>query len=164
VRSTVLAALSAAAGVVYALGAGASEPGKPVDPAMFSGRWYQLGRMGADAPRPCPAATEDFASGGRGVNVTVICHPAGGGGDTYHGRLAIIPGSADAKFKLQFFGGLVSREYWTMNHAGEWALTMTPGGRTLYLMARHPALAASERAAAVAAIRALGFDPAGMRP
>jgi apolipoprotein D and lipocalin family protein len=161
---TFLAAVSAAVGVLYAGGAGATEPGKPVDPAMFSGRWYQLGRMGADAPRPCPAATEDFASDGRGVNVTVICHPAGGGGDTYHGRLAIIPGSANAKFKLQFFGGLVTREYWTANHAGDWALTMTPNGRTLYLMARHSALEAPERAAALAGIRALGFDPAVMRP
>ena len=144
--------------------AGAPEPSKPGDPSGFSGRWYQLGRAGAESPHPCPAATEDYASDDRGPTVTVVCHPAGGGGATYHGRVTIIPGSANAKFRLQVFGGLVTREYWTLDHASAWALTATPDGRTLYLMARRPTLGGAERAAAWARIRALGFDPASLQP
>lgn len=150
-----------AAGVALA---GAPEPAKPVDPATFSGRWFQLGRWGADSPRPCPAATEDFTAGPKGTAVTVSCHPAGGGGAVYHGRLAILPGSANAKFRLRFFGGLITREYWTLDHAGDWAVTMTPNGRTLYLMARRPALDAAEKAVALAKVRALGFEPGAVQP
>lgn len=150
--------------IACAAGAGPLEPAKPVDLSAFSGRWYQLGRIGEDAPRPCPAATEDFARDNRGPIVTVVCHPAGGGGATYHGRVAITPGSANAKYKLQFFGGLVTREYWTLDHAGPWELTVTPAGHTLYLMARSPTLSEAERAAALARIHVLGFDPTGMKP
>jgi apolipoprotein D and lipocalin family protein len=80
--------------------------------------------------------------------------------------VTIVPGSGAAKFRMSFFGGLISQEYWVLDHAEDqsWALMATTGGNYLWLLARRPVLDPRAHAAALARIAALGYDVAKLTP
>ena len=61
---------------------------------------------------------------------------------------------------MSFFGGLITREYWVLDHALDqsWVLMATPGGNNLWLLARRPVLDPAVRAMATARIAALGYN------
>lgn len=141
--------------------AGAPQPVKPASGTLFSGRWYQIARIAAADPHPCHGATDDFAPAkGDGFKVTLTCHDNSGKMNQVSVKGGVLPGSAGAKIRVSFLGGLFHQEYWILDHAADnaWALMATPGGRYLWLLSRSPALAAGEHAAALGAIRALGYD------
>jgi len=141
--------------------AAAPQPTKPVAVGMYFGRWYQIAQIAKVNRHRCPRATDDFSSGpDGGFSVLVTCHDPAGGARQIHAKVSIIQGSGAAKFKMSFFGGLITEEYWVLDHAPDqsWVVMATPGGNYLWLLARRPVLGPAVRAAATARIAALGYD------
>jgi apolipoprotein D and lipocalin family protein len=61
---------------------------------------------------------------------------------------------------MSFFGGMISQEYWVLDHRAEqgWLILGTPGGKYLWLMSQRPSLSQAMRAQAVTRIKQLGYD------
>ena len=61
---------------------------------------------------------------------------------------------------MSFFGGIRKQEYWVLDTAGDgaWAIMATPGGNYVWLLSRKAALPTPVQAAAIARIRALGYQ------
>jgi apolipoprotein D and lipocalin family protein len=164
----------AAVGVLALVASGpafakAPEPVRPVAPSLYSGRWYQVAQITKTDPHVCAAATDDFMPDGHGgLSGIATCHEGGPSGKAhqYRAKITIVAGSHDAKFKMSFFGGLISQEYWVLDHADDqsWALMATPGGNYLWLIARQPSLDPKVRQAAVTRIAALGYDITRLKP
>jgi apolipoprotein D and lipocalin family protein len=147
--------------------AAAPQPVRPTPTTMYSGRWYQIFKIAAADPHPCHGATDDFAPiKGNGFQVTIACRDGGGKLKQISVKGAVVPGSAGAKFKVSFLGGLFHQEYWVLDHAADnaWALMATPGGQYLWVLSRTPVLADNQRLAALGAIKALGYDATRLTP
>jgi apolipoprotein D and lipocalin family protein len=145
--------------------AGAPAPTRPVAAALYSGRWYEIARTPNTRQQGCQGPTSDFIDqGGGAFTVAETCHKGSalGPSHTMRTRARILPGSGNAKFTMSFLGGLIHQQYWILDHAGDdaWALMATPGGRYIWLLARRPVMDPAARAAALARISALGYEPA----
>jgi apolipoprotein D and lipocalin family protein len=141
--------------------AAAPQPVKAAPLGMYTGRWYLAGQIAKTNHHPCPAGTEDFSKNVRGAYaVKMTCREPSGASRQINAHVAIVPNSGNAKFRMSFLGGLISQEYWVLDHAadGTWALMATPGGNYLWLLTRRPILDPVTRAAAAASIQALGYD------
>jgi len=143
--------------------AAAPQPVKAVAPNLFSGRWYEIARTPNMMQKDCQGSTSEFSgwSGGE-FHVLQTCHEGApqGPAKTYSAKARIIPASGNAKMKMMFFGGLVSQEYWILDHADDdaWAIMGTPGGKYVWLMSRRPVLDPATKAAALSRVHALGYD------
>ena len=62
--------------------------------------------------------------------------------------------------QLGMLGGLISQEYWILDHADDnrWLIMATANQRYVWLLSRAPALSAAERAQAVGRLQQLGFS------
>ena len=67
---------------------------------------------------------------------------------------------SNAKFKMSFFGGLLSQEYWVLDQRSDegWLILATHDGKYLWLMSQKPTLPATIKTQAVARIKQLGYD------
>ncbi len=142
--------------------AGAPAPAKPVPASLYSGRWYEIARTPNTMQKNCEGATSDFDDfSGDGFEVVDTCHAGSPGGPArvLKAKARIMPGSANTRFRMGFFGGLVHQEYWILDHAedGAWAIMATPGGNYVWLLARRPVLAPAVMAAAMARVHQLGY-------
>ena len=72
----------------------------------------------------------------------------------------MLPSTQNAKMQLAMLGGLLTQQYWILDHAADdgWLIMTTPNDHYVWLMARQPALNAAARAAALARLQQLGFD------
>jgi apolipoprotein D and lipocalin family protein len=144
--------------------AAAPQPARGVAIGMFSGRWYEVARIAEGKDRRCQFPTNDFSGPpGGGLSVVETCHEGSpdGPAHTFNATVRILPGADNAKIKMGFLGGLISQEYWILDHADDgesWALMATPGGRFLWVLSRRPTLDGAARAAAIARIAALGYN------
>ena len=158
----VLLALALAAAPAWAK---APEPSKPVDPARFSGRWYELARLPNPNQRDCQAPTYDWGRGANGaLSITLTCRagsPAGKA-STRRASATVIPGSENAKLRVSFLGGVVKVEYRILDHAPDysWVLMGTEGGNYLWALSTRPNPPKAVRDAAVARAGALGYPVA----
>jgi apolipoprotein D and lipocalin family protein len=146
-----------------AASAAAPQPAKPVAPAVFSGRWYEIARTPNVAQKDCQGSSSDFSGWASGeFAVKQICHKGSPAGpvQTFNAKAKILPASGNAKMKMMFFGGLVSQEYWILDHADDngWAIMATPGGNYVWVLSRRPVLDAATKAAALQRVHALGYD------
>ena len=143
--------------------AGAPQPARPVASGVFSGFWYEIARTPNLKELDCQGASFAFTGWAAGdFSVVQTCHhasPAGPARSTT-ARARILPGSQNAKFKMLLLGGLISQDYWILDHADDnlWAIMATPGGHYVWLVSRRPALDAPVQATALARVKALGFD------
>ena len=66
----------------------------------------------------------------------------------------------NAKFKMSFFGGIISQDYVVVEHRPEqgWLVLATANGKYLWLMSQKPVLPAAIKTQALTRIRQLGFD------
>lgn len=145
--------------------AAAPQPSKPVDPARYSGRWYELARLPNANQRDCQAPTYDWGRGsGSDLSITLTCRAGSptGKASTRRARAAIIPGSQNAKLRVSFLGGVVKVEYRILDHAPDysWVLMGTDGGNYLWVLSTRPNPPAGVRDAAVARAAALGYPTA----
>ena len=112
--------LAAAAALACAAPAAADAMAQPVahvDPARMMGRWYEVARLPNMTQKGCQAGTSDWTRAAEGFAVVQACHRGTPDGPLAewkaHARVA--DPVSNAKFKMSFFGGLVSQEYWVLD-------------------------------------------------
>jgi apolipoprotein D and lipocalin family protein len=145
--------------------AGAPQPARPAPAALYSGRWYDIAHTPNSRQKDCQGPSSEFTGwDGGAVAIAQTCHTGSprGPAAVFRAAAKIIPGSGAAKFRAFFLGGLLSQEYWILDHGPDetWAILATPGGHYVWLMSRAPVMDGAARAAAVRRIAALGYDAA----
>ena len=145
--------------------AGAPEPVKTVDIQRLQGRWYEIARIPNRFEKDCGFATTDWVpqSGGRFL-VTQTCKKTEVDRDGHVTRATADPldPAGNAKWRMNYFGGLIRRDYWLVDHAadGSWVLMGMPRRPSLWLFGRQQSLTPVQREQALQRARALGYDPA----
>jgi apolipoprotein D and lipocalin family protein len=140
----------------------APEPTRPVPPAFFSGKWYEIARLPTKSQRDCEAGVSQFTSGATssefGLVQTCRIGAVNGPLKTFDTTGKITPGAGNAKFVLTFFK-VVKQEYWVIDRSDslDWVVMVTPGGNYAWLMSRKPVLPEAVKASAVARLRAAGY-------
>lgn len=165
-------AASLALAVAGPASAAAPQPAKPVAAAFYSGRWYEIARIPNAGQRDCQAPITQFTPlGGKGdvafvastgeFSVSQVCRKGspGGAAKTFSTKGRILPGARNAKFEMNFLGGMKKQEYWILDAApdGAWAIMATPGGNYVWLLSRKAVMSEAAKATAIARIRALGY-------
>ncbi len=158
------AAVVLAAQVAAPAALAAPQPAARVELTKMMGRWYEVARLPNKIQHGCQAGASDWTPTPEGFAVVQSCHRGAPDGPLAEWKAkarALDPGS-NAKFKMSFFGGLVSQEYWVLDQRADegWLILSTHDGRYLWLMSQKPILPAAFRIEAIARIRQLGFDPA----
>jgi apolipoprotein D and lipocalin family protein len=139
------------------------QPAKPVAPNLYSGRWYEIARTNNKMQADCLASTTDF-SGWRGGAFSAVqtCHKGSPTGpkQTVSVQGHVLPSSGNAKIQLGMLGGLISREYWILDHADDngWLIMTTADGRYVWLMSRQPAIPQAVKVAAITRMQQLGLN------
>jgi apolipoprotein D and lipocalin family protein len=80
-------------------------------------------------------------------------------------RARVVPGSANAKLKVSFFGPFFVGNYWVMDHADDygWTIVGEPSGKYLWILTREPTPDRAMRDALVARVASLGYDTRMLR-
>ena len=141
--------------------AAAPEPKKPVDPARFTGRWYEQARLPSPYQKDCWGSTFDWDRKKDGsLDVVVSCRLGSptGKAKVQRARATVLDPKTNAKLRVSFMGGLASAEYRVIDHGSGWVLMGTSGGNYLWVLSRTPNLSAAARDAAVARAKALGYN------
>lgn len=140
---------------------------KPASTALYSGRWYEIARTPNSMQADCQASTYDFAGWASGAFKAVqTCHKGAPTGPTKVMKLdgRVLPSSQNAKIQLGMLGGLVSQEYWILDHAdnNNWLIMATANQHYVWLLSRVPQLSAGDKAQAMTRLQQLGFSLAHM--
>jgi apolipoprotein D and lipocalin family protein len=141
----------------------AAQPAKPVPANLYTGRWYEIARTPNKMQADCQASTTEFSGWAAGAFKAVqTCHKGAPTGPTQVIRVdgKVLPASENAKIQLGMLGGLISQEYWILDHAdnNRWLIMCTANQRYVWLLSRAPELTAAERAEALARLQQLGFS------
>ena len=160
-----LALAAFAAAILLASSAGAApQTVAHLELTQMMGRWYEIARLPNSIQRGCQAGASDWTRAADGFSVVQSCHKGAPDGpiSSWKAEARVADPATNAKFKMTFFGGLVSQEYWVLDRrdAEGWLILATHDGKYLWLMAQRPTLAAGVRSQVVTRIRQLGFDPA----
>jgi apolipoprotein D and lipocalin family protein len=141
-----------------------AQPSKSVPANLYSGRWYEIARTPNSMQADCNGASvTDFSGWSAGVFKAVqSCHKGSPGGPLKVMKVdgKVLPASQNAKIQLGMLGGLISQEYWILDHADDnrWLIMATANQRYVWLLSRAPALDAAGKAQAVARLQQLGFS------
>ena len=138
----------------------APQPAKPVEISRYMGEWFEIARLHNRIEESCVSARSSYSQDTDGKIVAFqYCNKPGGGASVYHATVSILDPPANAKLRLSFFP-LISKEYWVLDHAPDyaWAIVGTKEGKYLWLFARQAHPSAAEKAAIVARAEALGYD------
>jgi apolipoprotein D and lipocalin family protein len=161
-----IASLAAAAACLAAAPAAlaAPPPVQKIELAQMMGRWYEVARLPNKTQAGCQAGTSDWVRAGDAFSVVQACHKGAPDGPLaeWKAKARVADPATNAKFKMSFFGGMISQEYWVLDHRADqgWLILSTANGKYLWLMSQKPVLPAGIRAQAISRIRQLGFDPA----
>jgi apolipoprotein D and lipocalin family protein len=163
ILTAVVAALACAAPAVAAPAVAAmAQPIAHVDPGRMMGRWYEVARLPNSTQHGCQAGTSDWTRMSEGFAVVQACHRGSPNGPLaeWKAKARVADPVSNAKFKMSFFGGLVSQEYWVLDDRADegWLILATHDGKYLWLMAQKPTLPMAIKSEAVARIKQLGFD------
>src|SRR5215469_8289361 len=117
-----LSAPLAAATLLAAGHAAWAEPQKPTAPlhavphvelTSMAGRWYEVARSPNSIEHGCHAGGLEWTRTTEGFSVIQSCHKGTPDGPLAEWKAkARVLDPSNAKFKMSFFGGLVSKEYW----------------------------------------------------
>lgn len=156
---------AAAALVMVALPMAATAMAQPVthiELTRMMGRWYEVARLPNKIQSGCQAGASDWTRTKEGFSVVQSCHRGSPDGPLaeWKARARVADPVSNAKFRMSFFGGLLSQEYWVLDQRPDqgWLILATHDGKYLWLMSQKPTLSASIRSEAVARIKQLGFD------
>jgi len=146
-----------------ALAAPGPEPRRAIEIDRFMGRWYEIVRTPNDRQRNCHGAYQVWTRAPKDAfQIDQVCHAGSRQGPERHVATAarIVDPSTNAKFEASFFGGLIRRQYWVIDHGDDygWMIASTADGKFVALLARAPGLPNAKLAALKARMRALGFD------
>ncbi|WP_304168229.1 lipocalin family protein [Phenylobacterium aquaticum] len=155
-------ALALPAGMSAAAPAPPPAPTDRIELTKMTGRWYEVARLPNHTQKDCQAGVSDWARDADGYDVLQVCHRGSVSAPPteWKAKAKVLDPKTNAKFKMSFFGGLVSQEYWVLDHKTDqgWLILGTPNGKYLWLMSQHPLLGAGAKAQAVARIKQLGYD------
>ena len=72
----------------------------------------------------------------------------------------ILDTATNAKFRMSFFGGLISQDYWVLDRADDysWFIMSTPNPKFLWIFSRHTALSPAQKAPMVGRAKAMGYE------
>lgn len=141
----------------------APQPARAVDLERFySGRWLEIARLPMSITDGCVAgATNYVVVNPTRVDVRDTCQV-----DTPQGREKAVgargeildPGT-NAKLRARYFGGLITWDYWVLDHADDysWFISADPTFNKLWIYTREVPDAA-QRQRLVARAAALGYD------
>ncbi|HUO22035.1 MAG TPA: lipocalin family protein [Caulobacteraceae bacterium] len=139
-------------------------PQKPVDMQRLAGRWYEVARVPNLAESDCPFATTDWDPQPNGkFKVTQVCSKSASGppGRTIHATADPLDPSSNTKWRMNYFGGLIRRDYWVLDYAPDdsWVILGMPGPKHyVWILARQPVQPQAQREQVVQKIAALGYD------
>lgn len=164
IQRSVLAAIAACLllALAPATASAAVEPVGRIELSRMMGRWYEVARVPNVLQKGCQAGASEWTPSAAGFAVVQSCRK-----DTPDGPLKVWKAKAtvadpltNAKFKMTFFGGVVSQDYVVVEHRAEqgWLVLATANGKYLWLMSQKPTLPAAVKTQALARIRQLGFD------
>jgi apolipoprotein D and lipocalin family protein len=133
-----------------------------IELTQMMGRWYEVARIPNSLQRNCQAGASEWTRTGDGFNVVQSCHKGTPEGPLaeWKAKARVADPVTNTKFRMSFFGGLVSQEYRVLDHSIDqgWLILATGDGKYLWLMSQKPTLPSAVRAQALARIRELGFD------
>ncbi|HEY2710557.1 MAG TPA: lipocalin family protein [Caulobacteraceae bacterium] len=143
--------------------AGPAQPARPVATDLYSGRWYEIARTPNRMQSDCQAPTTDFSGWVGGVFKAVqTCHKGAATGPQQQTSVdgKVLPATQNTKMTLAMLGGLISQQYWILDHADDnhWLIMSTANQHYVWLMSRYPVLTAAEKSAALARLQSLGFN------
>ncbi|WP_426027287.1 lipocalin family protein [Brevundimonas sp. TWP2-3-4b2] len=141
----------------------APQPAKAVDlDRFYSGRWLEIARLPMSLTDGCVAgATNYVVVNPTRVDIRDTCQV-----DTPQGREKSIgargeildPGT-NAKLRARYVGGLITWDYWVLDHADDysWFISADPTFNKLWIYTREVP-SADQRQRLVARAQALGYD------
>ena len=133
-----------------------------LEPTRMMGRWYEVARLPNKIQHGCQAGASDWTRTTEGFTVVQSCHKGAPDGplSQWNAKARVADPVSNAKFRMSFFGGLISQEYWVLDQRIDqgWLILATRDGKYLWLMSQRPTLPTLIRAQAVARIKQLGFD------
>ena len=143
--------------------AGAPEPKKPLDLPRFMGRWYELMRIPNMAEHDCYAAHQDWSQvDADKLMILQTCHSGSSNGPERQVRTParLIDPVTRAKFEASFFGGLIHRRYWVLDHADDygWMIASTDDGKYVSVLSREAQIPGAQLAALKARTAELGLE------
>jgi apolipoprotein D and lipocalin family protein len=140
--------------------AGPSPPDNRIELTKMTGRWYEVARLPNKTQKDCQGGTSDWVRSGEGYSVVQACHKGGltNPATEWKAKAKVIDPRTNARIKMSFFGGMLSQEYWVLDHKSDWLILGTPNGNYMWLMSQRPTLSAQAKAQAVARVRQLGYD------
>jgi len=160
--TVILAAFAALFCALPGAAAAMAQPVPHIELTRIVGRWYEVARLPNRTQHDCHAGTSDWTRTGQGFAVVQACHRGSPDGPLaeWRARASVADPISNAKFKMSFFGGLISQEYWVLDQRTDegWLILATHDGKYLWLMSQKPILPAAYRSEALARIRQLGFD------
>ena len=162
-RRLILAAVSAALMLAPAATAGAApEPAPRIELSRMMGRWYEVARVPNSLQNGCQAGASDWTQQASGFAVVQSCHKGRPDGPlaVWKAKATVDDPRTNTRFRMSFFGGLVSQEYLVLEHRPDqgWLVLATANGKYLWLMSQKPTLPAAVKSQALARIRQLGYD------
>jgi apolipoprotein D and lipocalin family protein len=144
------------------------QPNRAVDVTQYLGKWYELARYENRFEHGCEAVTAAYAllPDGR-IRVRNSCRTGGldGALRVATGKAKIVPGSGNAKLKVSFFGPFYVGNYWVLDRAEDysWSIVGEPSGKYLWILAREPQPAETQRQMLISRAAELGYDTARLR-
>ncbi|HEY8573280.1 lipocalin family protein [Phenylobacterium sp.] len=134
-----------------------------VELTSMMGRWYEVARAPNSLQKGCLAGASDWVRVSDGFSVVQSCRKGSADGPLaqWKAKARVLDPGANTRFKMTFFGGMISQEYRVLEHKAEqgWLILATKDGKYLWLMSQKPVLPAPVRTEAITRIRQLGFDP-----
>jgi len=155
----------AALGCLTTVAPAAAETPPRVELASMMGRWYEVARVPNQLQRGCTGGESEWTRTRDGFAVVQSCHKGAPNGPVSEWRAkARVADPSNTRFRMSFFGGLVSQDYKVLDHrlSEGWLILATADSKYVWLMSQAPTLPAPVKAQAVARIRQLGFDPGRM--
>lgn len=141
----------------------APAPVRAVDMDRFyAGRWLEIARLPMSLTDGCVAgATHYVLVNPTRVDVRDTCQAGTPQGreKAIGGRGEILDPGMNTKLRVRYFGGLITWDYWVLDHAEDysWFISADPTFDKLWIYTRE-APDAAERRALVARATALGYD------
>lgn len=141
------------------------QPAKSVEISRYLGRWYEIARYEQAFQKGCDGVTADYALRSDGkIAVLNSCRKPDGKQKQAQGKAKIVDTATGAKLKVSFFGPFYG-DYWVLDRADDysWSIVGEPSGRYLWILSRQAQLAAPQRDALIARVKALGYDTGMLR-
>jgi apolipoprotein D and lipocalin family protein len=138
-------------------------PARSVDLDRYLGRWYEFARYDSWFEHNDEGVTAEYSLRPDGLIRVVNASRSGsptGRVRWAEARARVVPGSANAKLKVAFFGPFFIGNYWVLDHAEDytWSIVGEGSRRYLWILTREPVPAPDVQAMLIARVESFGYD------